>query len=129
MVKVVNFGTVMNSSWVSHVDMLADAGIVNFDAAAYVTGAPARYVGNPHYPITSAPPLNIAPLPKDEYQSTTRTDKPLVTNPPWKTIAFSILAVGGLLFGVHKLGKLPSAIKNLGTKTADFFKNLFKKKP
>lgn len=30
----------MNSDWVTSVDMLADAGIVNFDAAAYVTGAP-----------------------------------------------------------------------------------------
>lgn len=118
----------MSSNWVSSVDMLADAGIVGFDAAAYVTDRPARFVGSPQYPITQMPPLNLAPLPKDEYQSTT-TDKSIVKNPSWKKILFGILAFGGIIWSAKKISNAPAIIKNAGTKIADFFKNIFKKKP
>lgn len=118
----------MSTSWVSSVDMLADAGIVNFDAAAYVTGAPARFVGSPQYSITGMPPLN-EPLFKDEFQSTL-ADTSIVKNPTWKKVLFGILAAGGLLWGAKKIGKTPlTFVKNIGVKIADFCKNLVKKKP
>jgi len=117
----------MNSNWVTNCDMLADAGVINFDAAAYVTGTKPRYVGSPNMPIYQIPPLDYSQPPQDEFKSTSRTDTSIVKNPVWKKVLFSIVAAGGLIWGAKKIGKLPSALKNTGIKVSDWFKNLFKK--
>ena len=39
----------MNSDWIYPLDMCASAGILDYDAAAYITDQPARYVGNPKF--------------------------------------------------------------------------------
>lgn len=118
----------MYSDWVTSVDMLADAGIVGFDAAAYVTGAPARFAGSPQYPIYNIPPLMIQPPKNDEYKSPQK-NQAIVKTPVWKNVLFGALALTGIVWGGAKLRKMPSSIKNFFTKTGDFFKNLFKKKP
>ncbi len=115
----------MSTDWVSSVDMLADAGIVNFDAAAYVTGTPARFVGSPQYPVYNLPPLKT-PVKQDEYKP---TDTSLVKTPAWKKVLFGILAAAGIVWGVRKISSAPALIKGAGEKVCDFFKNLFKRKP
>ena len=117
----------MSSNWIASCDMLADAGIVGFDIPAYITGAQPRYVGASQVPIYDLPPLNYSQPQKDEFQSATRPDNSVVKNPIWKKILFSVLAVGGLIWGAKKIGKLPTALKDVGVKISDFFKNLFKK--
>lgn len=118
----------MNYDWVSSVDMLADAGIVGFDAAAYVTGTPARFVGRPQYPVYNIPPLAIQPPKSDEYNNHKKVEN-IVKTPVWKKVLFGALALTGIVWGVAKLRKMPSCLKSFGSKIGDFFKNLFKKKP
>lgn len=113
----------MSSNWVTSCDMLADAGIIGFDAPAYITGAKPRYVGNPQVPITQIPPL-MSPQ-KDEFTRTSKVDDSIIKNPLWKKVLFSILAIGGLIWGATKLKKLPSFLKNIGEKIAAPFKKFF----
>ena len=108
----------MNSDWVTSVDMLAEAGIVNFDAAAYVTGAPARFIGSPQYPIYNIPPLAM-PIQKDSYQS---SDTSIVKTPAWKKVLFGGLAIGGALWGISKIKKAPQMVKNAFEKFAGLLK-------
>lgn len=108
----------MNSDWVTSVDMLADAGIVNFDAAAYITGAPARFIGSPQYPIYNIPPL-APPIQKDSYQA---SDTSIVKTPVWKKVLFGALAIGGALWGISKIKKAPQMFKNAFEKFAGLLK-------
>ena len=115
----------MSSDWITCCDMLADAGIIGFDAPAYITGTKPRYVGSPQVPITQIPPL-IQPQ-KDEFTRTSKVDNSIVKNPLWKKVLFGVLAAGGLIWGVTKLGQLPSVFKNIGEKISAPFKKLFKR--
>lgn len=99
----------MNSDWVTSVDMLADAGIVNFDAAAYVTGAPARFIGSPQYPIYNIPPLAM-PIQKDSYQS---SDTSIVKTPAWKKVLLAALLSEELCGAFRKLKKRPRWLRTL----------------
>ena len=119
----------MNTSWVTNCDMLADAGIIDFDAAAYITGTKPRYYGSPNVPVYQLPPLNSPQPSQDEFKpsSSTTTDNNLVKNPLWKKVLFSVLAAGGLIWGFKKISNLPAMCKNLGNKIVNFFKNPFKK--
>ena len=118
----------MLPNWTTSVDMLADAGIIDYDASAYILGAPARFVGRPQYSIYNIPPLAIQPPRQDEYRSTL-PDKSIVKNPLWKKVLFGALATGGVLFGIAKLRMTPQFFKNIGVKISDFFKKIFKKSP
>ena len=117
----------LNSNWVTSVDMLADAGIIDFDGAAFVTGAPARFVGSPNCPIYNIPPLAIQPPAQDEFKR--KSPESIVQTPFWKKALLGALAVTGAIWGISKLRKTPAFIKSIGTKVSGFFKNLFKKKP
>lgn len=118
----------MFPEWTSSVDMLADAGIIDYDAPAHIMGLPSRYIGSPQYPVYNIPPLKIQPLSKDKYQSTL-PDKQVVTNPLWKKLLFGAIAAVGLLWGVSKVRNAPALLKNTAANISTFFKNLFKKKP
>ena len=117
----------MNTGWVTSCDMLADAGIIDFDAAAYITGTKPRYMGQPNVAIYQIPPLNYSQPPKDEFQNSAKSDNNIVKNPAWKKVLFSVLAAVGLIWGAKKIGKLPTVLKDTGVKNSDWFKNLFKK--
>ena len=118
----------MSLNWINSTDMLADAGIINFDAAAYIMGQPPRYIGSPNCPITQIPPLTHSQPAQDEY-SPTLSDKSIVKTPLWKKVLFGAISIGGIIFAASKIKKMPDCIKNMTTKVTDFFKNLFKKKP
>ena len=40
----------MSCNWAGSLDMLAQNGVIDFDAASYIMGQPLRYVGNPAHP-------------------------------------------------------------------------------
>ncbi len=115
----------MSSDWITCCDALADAGIINFDAPAYITGTKPRYVGTPQMPLIKIPPLNQPA--KDEFTHSSKVDNSIVKNPLWKKVLFSVLAAGGLILGIKKLGKLPSVFKTIGEKLSAPFKKIFKK--
>lgn len=125
----------MSNDWVTSVDMLADAGIINFDAAAYVTGTRPRYACTPQFPIEQMPSLDLSQPQADTFSSSTSNS--IVKNPGWKQWVFGALAIGGLVWGAKTLSKNPiKSFGNLGPKIGTFFadgwKNftsIFKKKP
>ncbi len=136
----------MSPSWADNLDMLAQSGVLDFDAPSYVTGQAPRYVGSIAY--TPSPFAGPAPAaqnleqPKiDEFKYQKSDNKDRVSNPPWKKWVFGMLAAGALIFGGIKFkSKLVPWIKNLPKnlkfdKIGNFFKNgwnkftgMFKKK-
>ena len=117
-------------SWISDLDYLAMAGVLDFDAAAYVQGTKPRYTGNPMSvpfvpDMPQMSPFNVTPN-SDEFINTDKKDDEIVKNSSWKkwlfggTIAASILSIIGRAAG-FKI-KMPACLKNLGTKISNLFK-------
>lgn len=96
-------------SWINDFDALASAGVIGFDAPAYVMGTQPRYYGNPA--LETLPDT----LPKIKKQPDTdefKNSKPTAGNPKWKKILFGIITAGLTIFAASKL---------------KFFKNLIHK--
>lgn len=118
----------MSCNWAGNLDMLAQNGVIDFDAASYIMGQPLRYVGNPSNPdpFNGQPPTmtNLSQPKIDEFKP--NSDRKDIAKPSsWKKWAFGALALGGLIFGGYKL--LPSAknaLKNTGLKSVgNWFSN------
>ena len=118
-------------SWINDLDALASAGVLNFDAPAYIRGTQPRYYGNPAFETI---PEN---LPKPEQPKADVFDKSPtpVKNPSWKKWLLGLMATGCIIFGASKTKagkKLLSKInfKNLKSVIVKAFnkvKNCFKK--
>ena len=110
----------MSCNWAGNLDMLAQNGVIDFDAASYIMGQPLRYVGNPSHPspFNGQPPTmtNLNQPKIDEFNM--NSDKKDVAKPSsWKKWAFGALALGGLIFGGFKLkSKLIPWAKNTWNK-------------
>ncbi|MBQ3818894.1 hypothetical protein II810_00450 [bacterium] len=114
------FGNLGNTA-----DLLAQNKILNFDAAAYLTDTPPRFVGNPTGPVapfvmpnTSNPTetklKNQAEIDefKKEVKEGDREGKLITPKvPAWKKAAFSILAIGTLVFCAMKCKSVYGWIK------------------
>lgn len=131
-------GGFMSPAWADNLDMLAQSGVLDFDAPAYVTGQAPRYVGGlsaPPSPFDGPAPKgkNLAQPKVDEFQYQKSGKKDIVSNPSWKKWAFGLIAAGGLIFGgwkfkskiIPKLKNLPKTLKL--DKAADFFKKGWQK--
>lgn len=119
----------MNSDWVYPLDMCASAGILDYDAAADITGQPARYVGNPKFediPTLLPEGTKLKDQPKtDEFGNPSN----VIQNPGWKKWLFGAIAavgIGALAFAGFK-GKLkiPASVKNAGTTVLNYIKKPF----
>lgn len=89
-------------SWINDMDALASAGVISFDAPAYIHGVTPRYVGNP--PLETIPdklPQMKKQLQKDEFTK----NSPI---PAWKKWLMAGIATAAVLFGGAKI------IKNKG---------------
>ena len=110
----------MSCNWAGNLDMLAQNGVIDFDAASYVMGQPLRYVGNPANPnpFNGQPPTmtNLSQPQIDEFKM--NSDRKDIAKPSsWKKWAFGALALGGLIFGGFKLkSKLVPLAKNAWSK-------------
>lgn len=110
----------MSCNWAGNLDMLAQNGVIDFDAASYIMDKSPRYVGNPANPspFSGQPPTmtNLNQPKIDEFNM--NSDKKDVAKPSsWKKWAFGALALGGLIFGGFKLkSKLIPWAKNTWNK-------------
>ena len=118
-------------SWINDLDACASAGIISFDAPAYIKGVKPRYVGNPDF---AQLPDYLPPMPqqmqqpvKDEF---TRSDDPH-NNPKWKKVLFGTVIGGALAAGIFALSKGKAKLKNFkfteflkNNKVVDFFKSI-----
>lgn len=131
-------GGFMSLGWADNLDMLAQNGVLDFDAPAYITGQTPRYVGG----LSSQPSPFVGPMPNnqnlqqpkvDEFSYEKKDKKDIVSNHAWKKWAFGLVAAGALIFGGIKFkSKILPAIKKLPQtlkldKVADFFKNSWNK--
>lgn len=142
----------MSGNWANNLDMLAQNGVLDFDAASFVTGQAPRYVGAPYAPYSPylGPPLPNAPAlnqpQTDEFQQgktkiplQEKQNRDFIKNPTWKKLLFGALAIGAVGVGIVKLKSLNKLTKNLFNKisfksakkfivdkgkiVSDFFKN------
>lgn len=117
----------MSSNWANNLDMLAQNGVLDYDAPAFVMGQKPRYVGAPAMPpspfagpVPKAPNLN---QPQSDEFNPEKTDDNFVKNPAWKKCAFTFLALGALALGGWKFkSKLMPSIKSGWTKLTGKFK-------
>lgn len=102
-------------------DRIASEGIIDFDAAAFLTGTRPRYVGNPtgHFLPPTEIPVNNGQLdqPKtdafiDPQSGLPKSQPDKSGNPLWKKILFGGLVAAGLVFGASKLKFVKNIIKN-----------------
>ncbi len=117
----------MSSNWANNLDMLAQNGVLDYDAPAFVMGQKPRYVGAPAMPpspfagpVPKAPNLN---QPQSDEFNPEKKDNNFVKNPAWKKCAFTFLALGTLALGGWKFkSKLMPSIKSGWTKLTGKFK-------
>lgn len=115
----------MTSNWASNLDMLAQNGVLDFDAPSFVTGQAPRYVGAPSLPPSPyvGPPLPPAPnlrqpqvdefhQEKTKIPSKKDENKDYVKNPAWKKWVFGALAVATLGVGIWKFKSMTKWVKN-----------------
>ena len=105
----------MSENWVYNLDLLAQNGVINYDAASFIKGQPPRYIGNPKNPPASNQQVLLempeAPLisqPEvDEFKKQVKEDKEngLVKPPLWKKILFGGLLAAGIVFVLAKVAK------------------------
>lgn len=105
----------MSSNWVNALDACAAAGIIDYDAPAFIMGQSPRYIGHPDFerlPLKNdyllPPGVKLTELPSiDTYGNP--EDKPLIQNPLWKKVLFGAITIASLIaagIGVTKLGKI-----------------------
>ena len=110
----------MTANWAYNLDMLAQNGVLDFDAPSFVMGQNPRYVGRPSLPpspyATGIPPAPAINQPEiDEFKPQRQEppkeenkDNSVIHNPSWKKWAFAALAIGGLAllgFNYKAIGK------------------------
>ena len=129
----------MAIGWANNLDLLAQSGVLDFDAPAYVLGQPARYIGNPGpvNPLYDNPPrVPGFEQPKaDEFKPSQNNN--LVKTPAWKKWLFGLITTGALIFTGFKFrSRLLPFAKQIPSKVSNFVSNgwkklagLFKKKP
>lgn len=108
----------MSMNWVNALDACASSGVLNYDAAADIVGAPSRFYGNPDMEKINMLPdfTKIKDQPqKDTFNKSSNVNQ----NPKWKKILFGALIAGGavalLLLGKGKGKGLGGKLKNIGT--------------
>lgn len=118
----------MSQNWVANIDLLASAGVIDYDGAAFLRNTPPRYIGSPEFRTTPQPlpPTGVsakAPLGSDTFS--TSASKPLMDNPGWKKLLFTFLAGGLLMYGgVRFKGSKP--MKWIGQKFSNSFNRIKK---
>lgn len=94
-------------SWSNDLDNLASAGVIGFDAPAFIQGSQPRYYGNPS--LLSIPenlPKMKSQPSKDEYKNNEAT----IPNPSWKKWLFGGVVTAGLIIAGFKAKNLLSKL-------------------
>lgn len=127
------------NNWAYNLDMLAQNGVLDFDAPSFITGQAPRYVGAPSAPPSPyvGPPYVATPQLQqpevDEFQKQKtkippkgEQNKDYIQNPTWKKVLFGALALATLGVAVWKGKSAVNWVKNKFNKiswksTKDFF--------
>lgn len=93
-------------SWSTDLDMLAQAGVIDFDAPSYIYGRTPRYIGNPVMPNpfgegVEKPTLSEQPK-IDEFKQPKENEAYETHSPVWKKVLFATVALGALIFTGYK---------------------------
>ena len=64
-------GGFMSLGWADNLDMLAQNGVLDFDAPAYITGQTPRYVGG----LSSQPSPFVGPMPNNQNLQQPKVDE------------------------------------------------------
>ena len=116
------------SNWSYNLDMLAQNGVLDFDAPSFIMGQNPRYVGRPAYPpspfvgqVPKVPALNqpeIDEFKQNPIQTPKKEEKDTnsLKNPAWKKWLFGTLAVGSLIFAGFKFKSIKKWFKNISSK-------------
>ena len=110
-------------SWINDLDALASAGVINFDAPAYIKGTQPRYYGNPAFETIppELPQAKTQPV-KDEFK---KSENP-VQNPKWKKVLFGLLLTDGTIFAASNLKTVKNLLKKVDmTKLKELPKNIW----
>lgn len=106
------------SNWAYNLDLLAQNGVLDFDAPSFVMGTPPRY-GNPS-PFGGEVPQPIKQPEQDEFKKPDETN--FVHTPMWKKALFTVVSTSLLIYGACKLKAVGKFFKKCVNK-------LFGKKP
>ena len=116
----------MSSNWINALDNCAAAGVLDFDAAAWLVDQPQRFVGSPsmeavppiRQPLLLPPGIKMkGQLKEDQFSA----ESGFIQNPTWKKVLFEALAIGATVASIFAFKKL-----HLGSKISSAGK-LFKK--
>ena len=109
----------MDSSWSYALDMSAASGLLDYDAAARITGQKARFVGNPNMSDLDNKPLylpkklnfNSSSPEADEFQKESDGRGNYINNPTWKKGLTCAVVVGSIAAGIAALAMGKGKIK------------------
>ena len=109
----------MDSSWSYALDMSAASGLLDYDAAARITGQKARFVGNPNMSDLDNKPLylpkklnfNSSSPEADEFQKESDGKGNYINNPTWKKVLTCAVVVGSIAAGIAALAMGKGKIK------------------
>ena len=120
----------MTSNWAYSLDLLAQNGVLDFDAPSFVMGQNPRYVGRPSLPpspyatgIPPAPAINQPVIDEFQHQpqkipKKTEKDNDIIHNPSWKKWTFAALSIGGLALLAFNYKSVAAGVKNGWTKVS-----------
>ena len=94
----------MSVNWSDGLDMLAQNGVLNYDASSYLKGTPPRYTVNqtsyvmPTAGPVGAPYVNNHGVPSDQFGAMSPKREKEIRNPLWKKIVWGgvLIATGGM---------------------------------
>lgn len=127
------------NNWAYNLDMLAQNGVLDFDAPSFIMDQAPRYIGSPSAPpspyvgppYVATPQINqpqVDEFKKEEPKTPPKEeqDKNLVKTPMWKKVLFGALAVTTIGVGIWKFKSAVNWAKNSLNKinwksTKDFF--------
>ncbi|MBO6086885.1 hypothetical protein J6P92_00885 [bacterium] len=131
----------MTTNWAYNLDMLAQNGVLDFDAPSFVMGQNPRYVGRPMRPpspyagqIPPAPAINQPEIDEFKMQKTKQPsvekteNADEIKNPAWKKWLFGALAISGLVLLGFKGKTIYNWVKSVPSKISNKFKNFSFKK-
>jgi hypothetical protein len=117
----------MSANWAYNLDMLAQNGVLDYDAPSFIMGQTPRYVGSPsprtspyievpNAPALKQPEIDEFKQEKQKVPQNKENDRSIVKNPSWKKWVFGALALGTIIFGAYKFKSISKWVKDIPSK-------------
>ena len=125
----------MSQNWVSNLDMCANYGIVDYDAASFLRNQPPRYIGSPQCRVAPSNDYFYGTVPyqkqTDKNPRNGKLENDGHKNPVWKKVLFwGVTALAALFIGYkYRNLKVMQPVTNAFKKAWNFIKKPFTKPP